>query len=201
VKPELFNFKELPLERPCDVSPLAKLAQEMPDLCRDVRQLDRPILLTQGNRLDLLPALSDATRDLLKEKGYTNAIITAVGSEPEAKIYDGANIKCTEINGKDVLIRTDIKYDQKDLLGQTNLQRMEAGRPPLDANMKPIELHHIGQKPTSPLAELTGTEHRANGNDNILHNKLDKSQIIREDFGSERANHWKARADQIKNDH
>ena len=201
MKPGLFNFEELPLERSYDLSPLAKLAKEMPDLCRDVRQLDRPILLTQGNRLDLLPELSDATRERLKEKGYTGAVISAIGSEPEAKIYDGANLKCTEINGKDVLIRTDIDYNQKDQLGQTNLQRMEAGRPPLDANTRPIELHHIGQKPTSPLAELTGNEHRANGNDNILHNKLDKSQIIREDFGSERAHHWQARAEQIKNEH
>lgn len=201
MKPALFNFETLPIVRSHDLSPLAQLAKEMPDLCRDVTQLDRPILLTQGNRLDLLPELNEATRERLKEKGYTGDVIDTIGSEPEAKIYEGANLKCTEINGKDVLIRTDIDYDQKDLMGQTNLQRMEDGRPPLDANMRPIELHHIGQKADSPLAELTGLEHRANGNDNILHNKLDKSQIVREDFGIERAHHWKARAEQIKNEH
>ena len=199
MKSGLSNFEMLPIERSRDLSPLAKLAKQMPDLCRDVKQLDRPISLTQENRRELLPELSETTRERLKEKEYTDDVIDAIGSEPEAKIYEDANLKCKDINGKNVLIRTDIDYDQKDLLGQTNLQRMEDGRPPLDAKQKPIELHHIGQKPDSPLAELTGNEHRANGNDNILHNKIDKSQIIREDFGLERAHHWKARANQIKN--
>ena len=52
----------------------------------------------------------------------------------------------------------------------------------------------------SPLAELTRDEHRGKGNDTVLHNKQKESEINREDFAKERAEHWKARAEQIKSE-
>ena len=109
------------------------------------------------------------------------------------------NLEPAQVNGKDALIRTDIDYDQKDEFGKTNLERMKLGKPPLDADGNPIELHHIGQKSDAPLAELTRGEHRGNGNDNVLHDKLKESEINREDFGKERKEYWKARAEAIEN--
>lgn len=179
-------------------SNLALLAREMPDRCLIVVELDRPIVLTQETRLEL-PQMSPETRERLEQLGVPKQVLDAIGSEAEARIYEGANLEPAEVNGKDALIRTGIDYDQKDAMGTTNLDRMKLGRAPLDANGKPIELHHIGQKQDSPLAELTSAEHRGNGNDNVLHNKQKESEINREDFDKERKDYWKARAEQIEN--
>ncbi|MCT8137600.1 HNH/ENDO VII family nuclease [Anaerobacillus sp. CMMVII] len=117
-------------------------------------------------------------------------------SEEEKAIYDEANLEKGEVNGREVLQRTDIDYDAVDSLGRTNLERMQKGLPPL-VEGKPIELHHIGQKSDSPLAELTVEEHRGQGNDGILHDKTVESDIDRQEFKKEREDHWKERAAQV----
>lgn len=183
------------IETPCR---LEILANEIPDKCLDVETLDRPIGLTQETRNEL-PPLSHNTREKLKEKDFSDAVLDCIGSEAEANIYANAELEGAVINGKFALIRTDIDHDQKDVFGKTNLERMKEGKSPLDNEGRPIELHHIGQKNDSPLAELTVSEHRGKGNDNILHNKLKESEINREDFNIERKEYWKSRADQIDN--
>ncbi|CUJ53894.1 HNH/ENDO VII family nuclease [Achromobacter sp. 2789STDY5608621] len=175
---------------------LAQLARDMPGKYILIAELDRPMLVTQDMRQDL-PPLSDERRERLENSGYSATILEAIGSDAEASIYENADLKPETVNGKDVLIRDDIDYDREDVFGKTNLERMRDGRAPLDDSGKPIELHHIGQSQDSPLAELTGSEHRGNGNDNILHNKLKESEIDRGNFGDERGDHWKARASQI----
>lgn len=192
------NFENFSGQKTEVPSTLALLAREVPSLCLVVAELDRPIVLTQETRLQL-PEISPETRERLELQGVPKEVLDAIGSEAEARIYEGANLEPAEVNGKDALIRTDIDYDQKDAMGTTNLDRMKSGRAPLDANGKPIELHHIGQKQDSPLAELTSAEHRGNGNDNVLHNKQKESEINREDFDKERKDYWKARAEQIEN--
>ena len=82
----------------------------------------------------------------------------------------------------------------KDFSGRTNLERTQAGLAPIDEDGKPLELHHIGQKPDSPLAELTRDEHRGKGNDAILHDKTKPSEIDRQEFGAEQDRYWKERA-------
>ena len=194
MKIEIFPISRL--EATCQ---LALLARNMPGRTMDIAELDKPFGLTQENREKLAP-LSNETRDRLEGDGYPDTILDAIDSEAEARIYEEARLEATEVNGKDALIRTDIDYDKTDdVFGESNLDRMKAGRPPLDADGNKIELHHIGQKPASPLAELTGAEHRSNGNDNILHNKLKESEIDRADFGREREDYWKARAQQVEN--
>lgn len=193
MKIEIFPIHRL--EASCQ---LALLARDMPGRTMDLAELDKPIGLTQETR-DQLPPLSKETRAELENQHYPDTVLDAIGSEAEAHIYDDAKLEPAVVNGKDALIRTDIDYDKTDIMGESNLDRMKAGRPPLDADDKAIELHHIGQKPDSPLAELTLAEHRCNGNDNILHNKLKESEIDRNDFGDERKEYWKARAEQIEN--
>ncbi|MGE7673451.1 HNH/ENDO VII family nuclease [Lysinibacillus sp. NPDC094403] len=117
-------------------------------------------------------------------------------SEEERAIYEGAHLEKGEVNGREVLQRTDVDYDAVDSLGRTNLERMQKGMPPL-VDGKPIELHHIGQKSDSPLAELTVQEHRGPGNDGILHDKTVESEIDRQEFKKEREAHWKERAKQV----
>lgn len=118
-------------------------------------------------------------------------------SEAEKAIYEEAGLEKTVINNREVLMRTDIDYSAKDQFGRTNLERMEQGLAPL-VDGKPVELHHIGQDMDSPLAELTQSEHRGEGNYSVLHENGKDSTINRNVFNAEKEAHWKARAEQIK---
>ncbi len=129
------------------------------------------------------------------ETGWSNEIIDAIDSEEEAQIYKDADLKEVNINDKSCLVRNDLDMNQKDEFGRTNQERMENGLAPLSKDGETIELHHIGQKSDSPLAELTSSEHRANGNDTILHDKTKTSEIDRNSFRTEKQEHWKARAE------
>ena len=133
-------------------------------------------------------------RDIKNRTGWSDEIIDSIGSMEEAEIYIKAGLVEAEINGKKCLIRSDIDMDQKDEDGITNRERMERGLPPITKNGDKVELHHIGQKPDSPLAELTTDEHRGVGNDTILHDKQKESEIDRNEFAKERREHWKNRA-------
>jgi len=177
--------------------PWPKGPMERTEVQIDIRRLDATIQVTQETRGEL-PPVSEDTQAELKDIGWPESLVADIGSEAEANIYKDASLEPKEINGKPALVRTDIDLEQKDIFGVTNLERMETGLSPLDKSGKPIELHHIGQKQDSCLAELTSTEHRGNGNDNVLHNKRQESTIDRDGFAKERAEHWKARAADIK---
>lgn len=141
--------------------------------------------------------LTDEQKQEIKEKtGWSDDIIDAIGSMEEAEIYMEAGLQEAEIDGKKCIIRNDIDMDQTDEDGISNRERMERGRPPITKDGQEVELHHIGQKPDSPLAELTTQEHRGVGNDTILHNKNKESEIDRNEFAKERKSHWKSRAEE-----
>lgn len=136
---------------------------------------------------------AEQKKEIKERTGWSDEIIDSIGTMEEAEIYMRPNrIEC-EVNGKKCLIMNDIDPDQEDEDGITNRERMERGRPPITKNGEEVELHHIGQKPDSPLAELTMEEHRGAGNDTILHDKTKKTEIDRNEFGKERREHWKDR--------
>ncbi|HCE2224692.1 TPA: HNH/ENDO VII family nuclease [Vibrio parahaemolyticus] len=164
----------------------------------DINLLDNPIIKQLESRLELTPLSENDKIQLRNDKNYTDSVIEHIGSKEEAEIYSDSSLECVPINGKDALIRTDIDYSQTDDFGRTNLERMERGLAPLDKDGKSIELHHIGQNSDAPLAELTWSEHHANGNDTVLHDKQKESEIDRSAFSKERAEHWQSRAEQIK---
>ena len=140
--------------------------------------------------------LTDEEKQRIKEEtGWSDEIIDAISSMEEYEIYKKADLEEKEINGKKCLVRKDIDLERKDSMGRTNSERMEKGLPPLDKNGRPIELHHIGQKSDSPLAELTTSEHRGKGNDTVLHDKKKESEIDRDKFAEERSEHWKNRSE------
>ena len=147
-----------------------------------------------------LTPLSEESKKELKEQGYPDSVVDNIGSEEEKEIYKNADLTPKEVNERDALVKNDIDVKQEDDFGRTNLERMKQGLAPLDKDGNPIELHHVGQKMDSPLAELTRDEHRGKGNDTILHNKQKESEINREDFAKERAEHWKARAEQLESE-
>ena len=140
--------------------------------------------------------LTQEQKDKIKEEtGWSDEIIDAIGSMEEYQIYKDAGLVEAEIDGRKCLINPNIDMNQKDAFGRTNKERMEQGLAPLDKNGNPIELHHIGQKNDSPLAELTQEQHRSKENYSILHDTKKESEIDRKAFDNERENHWKARAE------
>ena len=143
--------------------------------------------------------LSEKEREKIYElTEWSDDILDSIGSVEEAEIYIDAGLEETEINGKSCLIFEDIDPDQEDEDGITNRERMERGSPPLNKNGEEIELHHIGQKQSSPLAELTMEQHRGTGNDTILHDKTKETEIDRNEFGKERRDHWKNRIEEME---
>jgi hypothetical protein len=142
--------------------------------------------------------LSEEEKTKIKEThtDWPDEIINSIGSWEEYKIYDEAGLKVEYVDGKPCLIRKDIDMEQKDFNGRTNRQRMEEGLAPQDRNGRPIELHHIGQKTDSPLAELKFEEHHCNGNDSILHDKTKETEVHGEGntWDQERQKHWETRS-------
>lgn len=152
---------------------------------------------TVGERQDLEskePLTAEEKDELQKETNWSDSIVNAIDSVDEAQVYKDAGLKEAEIDGKVCLVREDIDLSLQDEYGRTNLERMSEGLAPIREDGSKIELHHIGQKSDSPLAELTMQEHRGKGNDVILHDKTKESEIDRSTFDGERQSHWEARA-------
>ena len=138
--------------------------------------------------------VTDEGKVKIKEEiGWSDEIINAISFVEEYEIYKNAGLQEDEINGKKCLIQLDLDMEQKDSMGRTNKERMALGLAPINKEHKTIELHHIGQHPDSPLAELTMEQHRGKGNDTILHDKTKESEIDRNKFNTEKANYWKDR--------
>lgn len=131
---------------------------------------------------------------------YSENVTSYIRSEEELGVYQKAGLQEVQIGDKTALIRDDIDWDAKDEKGRTNSMRIEAGLAPLDSNGDPIELHHVGQKADSPLAELTFPEHRGKGNDTIMHDKTIESETHGEgnNWDSERQAYWQNRAEYNK---
>jgi hypothetical protein len=139
--------------------------------------------------------MTDEEKKRLKdETDWSDKTIDAISTKKEAEIYKNAGLQEVEINGKNVLVRSDIDWEQKDSMGRTNKERAEAGLSPINKDGDIIELHHIGQKNDGQLAELTPGEHRGKENYSVLHDTQKESAIDRVVFNSERNEHWKARA-------
>ena len=137
----------------------------------------------------------------IKEKSeYSDEINDHISSVEELEVYQNANLREENIDGRKCLVKDDIDMDYVDpKSGKTNRELMEMGRAPYDAKTgEKIELHHIGQDYDSPLAELTeDTEH--GDCYAALHTKEGESwrndkQKNNHYNGVQRPNPWKARA-------
>lgn len=133
--------------------------------------------------------------EINEKSEYSEEVNEKISSVEELEIYQKANLQEENIDGRTCLVRDDIDWDQKDEFGRTNKQRVEEDDlVPYNKNGEKIELHHVGQKDDSPLAELTQKEHRGKGNDTILHDKQKDTEIDRASFDKVRVSHWKSRA-------
>lgn len=193
-----------------EVSEIAKSKTDiMPDFFKNLEfdkntDINKPISINEladRSEVNNKNELNEEEKAKLKEEtGWSDEIINSISSLEEAEIYKNANLQEAEIGGKKCLIRTDIDISQTDEFGRTNKERMENGQPPITKNGETVELHHIGQKQDSPLAELTIQEHRGKGNDTILHDIQKESEIDRTEFRKEREVHWENRASEDKSE-
>lgn len=55
--------------------------------------------------------------------------------------------------------RNDIDFNYRDATGRTNLQRMKDGDAPIGNDGQPIQLHHVLQKESGPMAEVREVTH------------------------------------------
>ncbi|WP_371137041.1 HNH/ENDO VII family nuclease [Bartonella sp. DB5-6] len=76
----------------------------------------------------------------------------------------------------------------------TNIERMKTGRAPLDADNRPIELHHMLQIHDGPIAEVTNAFH--NEYNSVIHINPNTmgSGIDRDIFDRWRPKYWQERA-------
>lgn len=157
--------------------------------------------------------LTDRQKTELKAiTGWSDNILDSIKSKLEAQVYVNANLK--EVNGN--LERADIDWNAKipqdkidrmrSLYGddvadkwgnKTNRDLIKNGKAPYGPDGERVNLHHIGQRIDSPLAELTNIEHKQN--DGILHDKTKLSEIERPVFRTERKQYWQARYKSIWN--
>lgn len=157
------------------------------------------IKVIENSSLDSLQIQNAANEKTIIEADspFSEAINTSIRTIAELQVYLDKGLTEALVNDRVVLIDETIDPDLKDDMGRTNLERMEQGLAPLDENGEPYNLHHIGQDSNSPLAELKNKTHKEN--DSVLHDSsMKESKIDRAEFAKERAEHWKARAEEIK---
>lgn len=171
-------------------------------------ELNKPVEKEVTNKAS---ALSFEEKAVLKEEtNWSDEVVNSIRTPEEANVYKNADLK--DVNGN--LQRTDIDWNGKipqdriDRMrsmfgdevadkwqGKTNLDLIKEGKAPYGSDGEWINLHHVGQKPDSPLAELTNTEHKTF--DSILHDKTKSSEIERPIFRKEREAYWQNRYEEL----
>ena len=169
------------------ISPMSSLLEstKQPDLSPQQKTLSP----TPQNHTSLEITEKQTVSEFLKEK------FPSISSE-ELEIYNSARLKLKNVENRVCLSRPTINLKYKDALGMTNLERMKNGLSPINPkDGLPYELHHVGQKKTAPLAELTHSEHMSPKTNKILHPVRSGSEV---DHGYSwrniRENYWKARS-------
>lgn len=139
----------------------------------------------------------DEIRTLKELSPYSHDITKSIRNIDELKVYQDAKLEEGIIHGRLALKDTKIDLSLKDGMGKTNPERMQQGKPPIDSEGNPYNLHHIGQEKNSPLAELKNSTHKTN--DAILHDKSKPTEIHGDNstWNKERSDYWKARAEEL----
>ncbi len=171
---------------------LREAGAEEPEITQD--SLEKKFTSRLEHNLEELKSLTRDTptpESVREESPFSDKINDSIRSHEELDVYKKADLEEGKVNNRDVLKRGDFDLNQRDDFGQTNQERMQAGKAPIGSDGQPIQLHHIGQKDDAPLAELTKREHLGNYND--MHDHED-SEIDRSKWPKETREHWQERA-------
>ena len=134
-----------------------------------------------------------------KHSPYSDEINQCICTYEELRFY--CSLGLTEGNVTRLSLIREIDPDMKvTCKGKRNAELMAEGHPPYayDSEDGQIELHHIGQNPNAPFAELTRDEHIMHGSNKKLHKNTQESwrkdQTTESMFEKERLSYWKKRA-------
>lgn len=180
------------------------------DLALPEDDLNTP--LNEGVENDKVGLSDEQKAEIKGQTGWSDKIVDSIRTVEEAEVYMNSNLQ--EVNGN--LERTDIDWDAKipqdridrmrSLYGdevadrwanKTNFDLIKEGKAPYGPDGEYVNLHHIGQKADSPLAELTYSEHKQY--DGVLHDKTNPSEIDRSGFSAERKQYWMDRYESLQN--
>ena len=134
---------------------------------------------------------------------------SSIESGSNAKIYNSVEYKGTvKVNGeikdvsRKVYQRNDIDFNYFDeTTGLTNLERMQAGKPPIGSDGNPVQLHHILQKEVGPMVEIREITHQEYYSQ--LHGLIEdgasfrNNPVLNKQYNNFRRSYWKWRAEQI----
>lgn len=76
---------------------------------------------------------------------------------------------------------------------KSNIAKMKKGNAPIGVDKKPVNLHHMTQRNTSSIAEVTSTFHKKNSKTLHINSKKIPSGINRSQFNSWKKSYWKWR--------
>jgi len=150
-------------------------------------------------------ALRKVHEEIKEKTGWSDKIVKHISNMQEAQVYMDAGLKEGTVNGRPALLNPKIHGSDMNAniwmakenpkwKDWTNADLMGEGYPPRDDKGDAFELHHIGQDPDGPLAELTYDQHHSNGNFEKLHSNFDESKIDRQKFDKEKSEYWQARS-------
>lgn len=192
---ELGSYRNIKPERDMSVKDLIDAVND------EFGKASKEVNPTEAPEKTEIKGLSDEEKLKIKEEtGWSDEIIKYIDNMDQYKIYKDAGLHETEINGRKCLVK-DIDMDYKDpKTGLTNRELMANGRSPIDSKTgEKIELHHMGQDPEAPFAELNENSEHGDGNHSVLHPKQEDSwrndaKMDNHYVNVEKPNHWKARS-------
>ena len=139
----------------------------------------------------------ESERSITCEGGSGSVIYTSVEYEGTVKV----NGEVRDVSRK-VYQRNDIDFEYFDeTTGLTNLERMQAGKPPIGTDGNAIQLHHILQKEAGPMVEIREITHQEYYSQ--LHGLIEdgasfrNNPILNKQYNNFRRSYWKWRAEQI----
>ena len=137
-------------------------------------------------------SLTEGQKEEYKKKlQCSDEVMSYIRTAEEADVYVKAGLREAIVNNRRCLVREIDPYFKKGHLGSNN-ELMLMGKSPYSIDREKIILHHIGQRDSSPFAELTEYEHRSCTY--ILH-VMGDGREGQSNFDAERKQHWKNRTE------
>ena len=144
---------------------------------------------------------ADRAENIRRQSPYSQLINRHIATCAELRIYVNLGLRETTVTRSVLILDIDPYYCG--VSSETNLERMLHGYPPYDSiTGSVIDLHHIGQKHTSPFAELPHSIHNAPGTNSTLHRSLTASwrndpKLVKA-YQLEAKRHWAQRGEALR---
>jgi hypothetical protein len=136
----------------------------------------------------------EVQRQLIEEfSPYSERITPYIRTIEELSVYMRNGLQESTVCDRPCLLMK-IDPERCDAMGRSNVERTAVGRAAVDENSDAVNLHHIGQKEDSPLAELPQRVHKES--DGILHDKTIPTEIHGDGtrWDNQRVQHWRERS-------